>query len=323
MTTRHASPTSAVAARGFGPRTTIAQFANCAMILRAVSTHPRGTTRLLQKAGGAGAALIILLLELIAAPFVVFGAEGFIKDLGSCTMAMVREEALDRVAQRKPMGYSSAQIEDQTFTVPFAPDTDKYLVFHSDDGFKLTVKVNGVEVYTFNRLNNPQHAPNVDGNPPATQSLHRLPFLFKQGVEYTLVIDYRNKIYGGETDIDGITVFAMRAFPARIAFVDMGGNRMVFLPSVPASELEALAAKNLSRANLLKALETKLFRVRLLEFSADAEGIEMKLVSLDENGEPQGQYAEITLRGSPATSQPAIAFWGETVLSTSVEQGCD
>jgi hypothetical protein len=159
----------------------------------------------------------------------------------------------------------------------------------------------------------------VDGNPPATRSLHRIPFLFKQGVEYTLDIDYRNQIYTGETDIDGITVFAMRAFPADIAFVDMGGNPMVFLPSVRVSELEALAAKNLSKANLLKALETKLFRVQLLDFSADGEGVPMKLVSLDENGNPQGDYEDITLQGSPATSQPAIAFWGASFLSTQAE----
>jgi hypothetical protein len=124
-------------------------------------------------------------------------------------METVREEALDRVAKIKPMSYHSAQIEEQTFVVPFAPDVDKYLVFHSDDGFKLVVKVNGVEVYTFNRLNTPQHLPNVDGDPPATKSLHRVPFTFKQGVAYTLVIDYRNQIYGGETDIDGITVFVV------------------------------------------------------------------------------------------------------------------
>jgi hypothetical protein len=111
----------------------------------------------------------------------------------------------------------------------------------------------------------------------------------------------------------------MRAFPADIAFVDMGGNPMVFLPSVHTSELEELAAKNLSKANLLKALETKLFRVQLLDFSADGEGIAMRLVSLDENGNPQGDYEDITLRGSPATSQPAIAFWGASFLSTEAE----
>jgi hypothetical protein len=187
---------------------------------------------------------------------------------------------------------------------------DKYLVFHSDDGFKLVVKVNGVEVYTFNRLNTPQHLPNVDGNPPATQSLHRVPFLFKQGVEYSLVIDYRNQIYGGETDIDGITVFAMRAFPAEIIFLDMGGNRLILLHSVHASELERLAGLNLSKAQLWQALNTSLFRLRVKDMSAPPEGYTLELRGVDEAGATT-DLRFVLLKGSPMTSDPIVTYHGE------------
>jgi hypothetical protein len=76
----------------------------------------------------------------------------------------------------------------------------------SDDGYKITVKLGGEEVFKEDALNRGQHLPNVDGNPSATRSLHLLPIALEIGVTYSIEVVYRNKFYHGTTDIDGITV---------------------------------------------------------------------------------------------------------------------
>jgi hypothetical protein len=79
----------------------------------------------------------------------------------------------------------------------------------SDDGYKITVKLGGEEVFKEDALNRGQHLPNVDGNPSATRSLHLLPIMLEIGVTYEIEVVYRNKLYRGTTDIDGITVFVV------------------------------------------------------------------------------------------------------------------
>jgi hypothetical protein len=128
----------------------------------------------------------------------------FIKDLGDATLRDVRCEAVKRYKEQKPMSYHSTAEEEKSFSMTYMPsNSDKFFFVHSDDGFKVVVIKNGEPIYTFDRLEQYQHLPAL------SQSLHLVPFVFREGETYGLVVYYKNKLYRGTTDIDGITVFAI------------------------------------------------------------------------------------------------------------------
>jgi hypothetical protein len=133
-----------------------------------------------------------------------------VQNVGSMTMMQVRDLALEQAMEIKPIKYKSTQLETATFTGTYTPtESDRFLVMFSDDGYKITVKLGGEEVFKQDALNRGQHLPNVDGNPSATRSLHLLPIVLEKGVTYEIEVVYRNKFYYGATDIDGITVFVV------------------------------------------------------------------------------------------------------------------
>jgi hypothetical protein len=124
-----------------------------------------------------------------------------IRDMENATLADVINEASLQANFSLPR-YRSTNVETVTFQGSFTTgESGKMLVIFSDDGCRVTI--DGEVVH--DRLNAFQHLPNLGTG--ARSSFHPLPFFFEKNRSYTIQVDYQNKHYTGNADIDGCTLF--------------------------------------------------------------------------------------------------------------------
>ena len=127
-----------------------------------------------------------------------------LRDLRSNGIGWMMVQAVaGSVTSNDGLAYGSTEVETRTFAGSFTAqsDADRLAVF-SDDG--CDVYVNGFRYLTLKGKG--QHLPDL------SQSLHKVPFDFKKDVEYSIRIEFSNVSYSGSSDIDGVTLYAYKAY---------------------------------------------------------------------------------------------------------------
>ncbi len=165
----------------------------------------------------------LLLLDLFSAFGLCQGR--MIIDMGDATFTNVRNRAQQIIDQDGTgLGHNSSTTPDsQSFTVPFiASANTTRLASFSDDQ---------VEVYITDESTG-ETSPRLSGIlgqgqalPDLNQSLRELSYTFQAGGQYSVRVEYRNVVFTGAQDIDGVVLFAYSGggFSPSLRVVATGG----------------------------------------------------------------------------------------------------
>jgi hypothetical protein len=145
-------------------------------------------------------------------------------------MALAAEQALQGgTGPKYPSNPGVGNREYTAFEGSVTFSAPKALAIFSDDGCRVTIKQNGATICFFDRYGRGQHLPSLN------RSFHVLPVVLEAG-NYDIEIWYSNTFYGGDTDIDGATLFTFDPTPwvsVQILNHDLSGAETEKLEALP------------------------------------------------------------------------------------------